>query len=65
MRGLNEELLPVLLPILRHKPFAQNSFQSHTLNGCRAKLASNMDAKVVYSLYLSLDNIKNVFFQLS
>ena len=41
-RGLNEKLLPVL----RHKSFAQNCCQSHTLNGCCAKLASNLDAKV-------------------
>ena len=45
-RGLNEELLPVLLPVLRHKSFAQNFCRSHTLNGCCAERASNMDAKV-------------------
>ena len=41
-RGLNEKLLPVL----RHKSFAQNFCQRHTLNGCCAKRASNLDAKV-------------------
>ena len=44
-RGLNE-LLPVLLPALRHKSFELNFCQSHTLNGCCAELASNIDAKV-------------------
>ena len=41
-RGLNEKLLPVL----RHKSFAQNFCQSQTLNGCCAKFASNLEAKV-------------------
>ena len=45
-RRLNEELLPALLPALRHKSFAQNFCQGHTLNGYCAKLASNLDAKV-------------------
>ena len=45
-RGLNEELLPVLLPVLRHKSFAQNLCQSHTLNCYCAKRVSNLDAKV-------------------
>ena len=44
-RGLNQDLLPVLLPVLRHKSFAQNFCQGHTLNGYCAKLASNLDAK--------------------
>ena len=41
-RGLNEKLLPVL----RHKSFAQNFCQGHTLNGYCANRASNFDAKV-------------------
>ena len=45
-KGLNEKLLPILLPVLRHKFFAQNFCQGHTMNGCCAKLASNLDAKV-------------------
>ena len=46
-RGLDEELLPVLIPVVVcHKSFAQNFCQSHTLNGCCVELASNMDAKV-------------------
>ena len=45
-RGLNEKLQPVLLPVLCHKSFAQNFCQSHTLNGCCAELASNLNAKV-------------------
>ena len=45
-RGLNEELLPVSLPVVRHKSFAQNFCQGHTLNGCCAQLTSNLDAKV-------------------
>ena len=45
-RGLNEELVPVLLPVLRHKSLAQNFCQGHTLNGYCAKLASNLDAIV-------------------
>ena len=44
--GLNEELLPVLLPVLRHKSFAKSVCQGHILNGCCAKLASNLDANV-------------------
>ena len=45
-RGLNEELLLVLLPVLRHKSLAQNFCQGQTLNGYCANLASNFDAKV-------------------
>ena len=40
--GLNEELLPVL----RHKSFARNFCQGHILNGCCAKPATNLNAKV-------------------
>ena len=71
-RGLNEELLPVLLPVLHHKSFAQNFCPSHTLNGCCAKLASNLDAKVglitlsdprqhkkcVFSIFLILTSLR-------
>ena len=44
--GLHAKLLPVLLPVLRHKSFAQNFCQGHTFNGCCSKLASNFDAIV-------------------
>ena len=44
-KGLNEELLLVVLPVLRHKSFAQNFCPGHTLNGCCAELASNLDAE--------------------
>ena len=45
-KGQIEGLLPVLLTLLRHKSFAQNFYQGHTLNGWDAQLASNLDAKV-------------------
>ena len=41
-RGLSEGLLP----LLRHNSFKQNFCQGHTLNGCGAKFAANLDAKV-------------------
>ena len=41
-KGLNEEILPVL----RHESFAHNFCQGHALNGCCAKLPSNLNAKV-------------------
>ena len=47
--GLNEELLP----ILRHKSFAQNFCQGRTLNGCCAKLASNLN--VIFGLFILSD----------
>ena len=45
-RGLNEELLPILRSVLRHKSFAQKFCQRHTLNDYCAKLSSNLDVKV-------------------
>ena len=63
-RGLNEEQLPVLLPVLRHKSFAQNFCQCHTLNGCCAKLASNLDAKVGLLALSHPRQHKNVFFSI-
>ena len=32
--------------VLRHKSFAKSFCQGHILNGCRAKVVSNLDAKV-------------------
>ena len=57
-KGLNEELLPVL----RHKFFTQIFCHGPTLNGCCAKLASSLNAKVSLFIYLTLENIKMCFF---
>ena len=48
-KGLNEELLP----FFHHKSWAQDFCQAHTLNGCCANLASNLNAKV--GLYILSD----------
>ena len=63
-RGLNEELLPVLLPILRHKSFAQNFCQGHTLNDYCAKLASNFNAKVGLLTLSDPRQLKNCVFSI-
>ena len=39
-------ILPVLLPVLSHKSFAQSFCRGHALNSCFAELASNLNAKV-------------------
>ena len=45
------------------KSFAQNFCQSHTLNGCCAKDALNLDAKVGLLVLSDCRHHKNVFFQ--
>ena len=58
-KGLNGELLS----ILRQNSYAQDFCQGHALNGCCAKLASNLNAKLGLFI-LSDPNHKN-FFQFS
>ena len=58
-KGLDEEILPVL----RHKSFMQNSCRGHALNGCCAKRASNLNAKVGPFILSYPRKHKNVFFQ--
>ena len=43
---INKELNWELHPILHNKSYAQDFCQGHTLNGCYAKLTSNLHAKV-------------------
>ena len=59
---LNEELLPVLLPVVRHNSLAKSICQGHILNGCCAKLASNLDAKVGLFILSDPRQHKNMFF---
>ena len=44
---------------------SQNFCRSHTLNGCCAKPASNLDAKVGLFILSDPRQHKNVFFQFS
>ena len=58
-KGLDEEILPVLC----HKSFVQNFCRGHTLNGCYAKRASNLNAKVgLFILFYPRKHQKCVFF---
>ena len=58
-KGLNGELLPVL----RQKSYAQDFCQGHALNGCCAKLASNLNAKL--GLFILSDPKQQKCFQYS
>ena len=53
VRNVSQELNEELHPISCHKSFAQNSCLGHTFNGCFAKRASTLNAKV--SLFILSD----------
>ena len=64
-KGLNEELLPVLLPVLHHKSFAKSFCQGHILNGCCEKVAFSLNSKFgLYILSHPRKHRKYVFFSI-